>query len=110
MEKKETLVSALCLPYCAYYKQGKNEKERCRGAVIVERLMLAGGKLPPPEVAKNVPDCSVTEGLVRTLCSDCDFREKDCDFAKDRHARPCGGFVLLSQLLVSRTISAEDIA
>lgn len=109
MEKNETLVSMLCLPYCAYYKPGKNEKVRCRGALIVERLMLLGRTLPPPEKGHNVPDQSVTECLVRLLCGVCDFRENDCDFAQNRHARPCGGFVLLSRLLGSLTISAEEI-
>jgi hypothetical protein len=47
--------------------------------------------------------------LVNVLCLACDFHEQDCDFMQDRAARPCGGFVLLEQLLGSGVITIEDI-
>lgn len=108
MSKNKTLVQALCLPYCIYYKPGKNEEYLCRGAVVVERLLHAGTPVAVVMSANKrgtVPD----ESLVRRLCSACDFREHDCDFMQDRAATPCGGFLLLEQLLGSGEITPEDI-
>jgi hypothetical protein len=109
MMKKEALVQTLCLPFCAYYKPGRNEELLCRGALIVERLMQSGRDVIIGEAELINPDEAVPELLARVVCGACDFREHDCDFAQDRQARPCGGYILLSRLLVSKTISIEDI-
>ncbi len=107
--KNEALVQLLCLPFCAYYKPGRNEELLCRGALIVERLMLSG-KDVYSGVTKLVGSDEVTSDVVvRTVCESCDFRDHDCDFAQDRKARPCGGYVLLSRLLRAKMISIEDI-
>jgi hypothetical protein len=108
MIKNEQLIQALCLPYCIYYKPGKNEESVCRGAVVVEQLVSAGKQITvvrPAEQRTTVPD----ESLVIRLCSACDFREHDCDFMQDRATTPCGGFILLEQLLGSGVLSLEDI-
>jgi hypothetical protein len=47
--------------------------------------------------------------MARSLCSACEFREHDCDFAQDRMARPCGGYVFLIGLLESGEITIDDI-
>jgi hypothetical protein len=109
MAKNKALIQMLCLPFCIYYKPGKNEGLLCRGAVIVERLMRSGRNLLAGQKNLRVPDHNTIELAVRLLCSACDFRENDCNFAQDRHAHPCGGFVFLSRLLDTKTILAEDI-
>ncbi len=107
--KNEALVQALCLPFCTYYKPGRNEELHCRGALVVERLMLSGkdvfsGGTKIAGSAEVAPDVGV-----QVVCESCDFRDHDCDFAQDRKARPCGGYVLLSRLLGAKIISIEDI-
>jgi hypothetical protein len=109
MNKKEQLVQSLCLPFCCYYKPGKNEESRCSGAAVVERLLRAGTQLPFDEKTLKKPDRSTTELMVRRLCRVCEFREHDCDFAEDGSLSPCGGFVYLSKLLASGAITVEDV-
>jgi hypothetical protein len=102
------LEKTLCSKYCAYYKPGKNDALACRGYVVVERLLHEG---------KNVSlDCRVREFdpvavalIISTMCPACDFYAQDCDFMQDRAAQPCGGFVLLAQILGSGVITIEDI-
>ena len=109
MNKKEHLIQRLCLPFCCYYKPGKNEELLCRGAAVVERLLLAGKRLPADEKSLKAPDRSATELMLRRLCRACEFREHDCDFVEDGKSSPCGGFVFLSKLLASGAITAEDL-
>lgn len=109
MVKNKALIQMLCLPFCIYYKPGKNEEFLCRGAVIAERLMRSGRNLLAGQKNLCVPDHDTIELAVRLLCSACGFRENDCDFAQDRQAHPCGGFVFLSRLLDTKTILAGDI-
>ncbi|MGE5173692.1 MAG: hypothetical protein ACM3MD_07680 [Betaproteobacteria bacterium] len=109
MKKDESLIQALCLPYCRYYKQGKNEELLCMGAVVVKRLMQSGRQLSGEKKHRHGADRATIELMVTHLCSECDFRKNDCDFARDREADPCGGFELLTALLSSRVITIEDI-
>ncbi len=109
MHKNEALVRTLCLPFCVYYKPGKNEELLCGGAVVVERLIQSGRRLPLAEKLQTAPDGQAGELMVRHLCGVCDFREHDCDFMQDRTASPCGGYIYLTQLLASDVIVIEDI-
>jgi hypothetical protein len=109
MNKKEHLIQRLCLPFCCYYKPGKNEKLLCRGAAVVERLILAGKRLPADVNSLKTSDRYTTELMLLHLCRVCEFREHDCDFAEDGKSSPCGGFVFLSKLLASGAITADDL-
>ncbi len=109
MHKNEALVQTLCLPYCHYYKQDKNEDLLCRGALVVERLILSGRSLLSLENDRQNADPVMKELMQRHLCIACGFRENDCDFARDQTAQPCGGFILLAGLLRSGLITIEDI-
>ncbi len=107
--KNEALVQLLCIPFCAYYKPGRNEELLCRGALIVERLMLSGKDVFSGGTKLTGSDEAASDVVVQALCESCDFYDHDCDFAQDRKARPCGGYVLLSRLLGAKMISIEDI-
>ena len=109
MRKNEALVQTLCLPYCHYFKQNKNEDLLCRGALVVERLILSGRNLIFAKKDWQNADPAVKDLILHRLCIACDFRENDCDFARDRRAQPCGGFTLLAGLLRSGIITIEDI-
>lgn len=109
MKKNATLVQTLCLPYCHYYKQGRNEELLCRGAVVIRRLIESGRNLSIEEKLPQDVNLEAQEQIIRTVCGTCEFREHDCDFAQDRKARPCGGFVLLSGLLKTGAITTKDL-
>lgn len=109
MKKNQSLQNTLCLRFCAYYKPGKNEKLSCRGFEVVERLMQMG-KFPPIDYAGSDFDRIKAESLVKAMCKACDFQKDGCDFMMDRSAPPCGGFVLLAQLIETGVIVIEDIS
>jgi hypothetical protein len=101
------LMQTVCLRFCSYYKPGRNEELACQGYLVLERLALHGA---PLSGAKAEPrDRTGEELLVRTLCLSCPFREHDCDFMENRILPPCGGFLLLAQLLAAKEISIEDV-
>ena len=106
--KNPPLVKTLCEQYCAFYKPGKNEELACKGFAVMERLMLAHEGFACQRYEQG-PDKSVLDMVVQKMCMKCDFHAQDCDFIQDRTARPCGGFVLISQLLGSGEISLEEI-
>jgi len=98
----------LCLKFCTYYKPGKNEELACKGFTVVEQLMHGGRQIVFERYGLEF-DRTVQELLKQNMCLACAFHEQDCDFMLDRTARPCGGFVLISQLLGSGVIAIEEI-
>ncbi len=111
MHKKEALIRTLCRPYCRYYKQDKNEDLRCRGAVVIERLILSGRITLPRAKKKDRPHAnpSIRELVIHHVCEVCAFHENDCDFAQDRTSQPCGGFILVLELVRQGVITIEDL-
>ncbi|HTP05989.1 MAG TPA: hypothetical protein VMM54_12640 [Nitrospirota bacterium] len=108
MDETSPLVKTLCLKYCSYYKPSKNEELACRGFRVVERFMQSGRTIVMENPGVSV-DKQVMDQLVQSLCSVCTFHEYDCDYFQDRVSHPCGGFVLLSQLLGSGKITIAEI-
>ena len=108
MDERSPLEQTLCLKFCAYYKPDKDEELACRGFVIVEQLLKRDPALIVDRYGQD-PDRGHEEALVQGLCMACAFHEQDCDFMQDRQARPCGGYILLSQLLGSGRITIKDI-
>jgi hypothetical protein len=108
MEGTSPLVKTLCLKHCAYYKPGKNEELACRGFQVVERLMRSGRAILMENLRVSA-DKQVMDQLIQSLCGVCTFHQYDCDFFQDRVSQPCGGFVLLSQLLGSGKITIAEI-
>jgi len=108
MKKNAPVVKTLCLKYCSYFKPNKNEKLVCRGYHVVERLMRANRTVTLEKTGDSA-DPKVMDQLLQTLCGVCLFHEHDCDFFQDLVSQPCGGFVLLSQLLGSGRITIDEI-
>jgi len=108
MKKNFPLNKTLCLNFCTYYKPGKNEELACRGYEVVERLMQRGKALAF-EGSGTEFDRARAESLVQRMCANCDFRKDGCDFMMDRQAPPCGGFVLLAQLIEAGIITIDDL-
>jgi len=108
MCKEFSLKQMICLPLCAYYKPDKNEELTCKGYQVVKQLQQQGRTLAG-EAPGAAADHATREMLVQKMCMTCDFHEQDCDFMIDRAAKPCGGFILLVQLLAAQHISLADI-
>ena len=106
--EKSDLRQTVCLQLCSYYKPGRNEELACQGYLVLERLALQGVPLRCTKV-EQPRDRAREEILVRTLCMACPFHEKDCDFMENSALPPCGGFLLLAQLLAAKDISIEDV-
>jgi hypothetical protein len=99
----------LCEMFCSYYKPSKNSELSCRGMSVVGRL-IEGGKNVTFEKSDKVYTESIKKFLLKHICAGCPFYEKDCDFIQYQGtSQPCGGFILLGQLLESGSITLEDI-
>ena len=108
MGPKPDLAQTVCLRLCSYYKPGKNEELACRGYLVLERLALRGVPIAR-KTAEQYRDRTEEELLVNTLCMACPFHEQDCDFMENSALPPCGGFLVLEQLLAKKDISIEDV-
>ena len=108
MNKKRPLAQALCFTFCSYYKPGRKEDLACKGYTIVERLIQNNRTIIWEKFA-NEFDPGTADMLVPKICMTCDFHENDCDYMQNRSALPCGGFILLAQLLMSKEITIEDV-
>ncbi|HUJ19703.1 MAG TPA: hypothetical protein VL197_17075 [Nitrospirota bacterium] len=108
MRKDQGIGKTLCLNFCAYYKPGRNEELACRGYRVIERLTKQGRRIPL-ERKEQERDAMTDDAVIRRLCVACDFRKDGCDFAMDRKAQPCGGFLLLGQLLRAGIITPDDM-
>lgn len=98
----------LCLKFCSYFKPGKNEELACRGFLVVEQLSRSGKAGVFDNLNLEI-DLSTADTIIQKICTNCDFFEQDCDFMQDRAAPPCGGMVVLTQLLKTSRVSLEDI-
>jgi hypothetical protein len=115
MPKKE-LQYYLCLRFCPFYKPDSKEALLCRGAWLVERL-IQEKRLDPVDfqgLERGVPIFPGSERDLETLvCKNCSFQEDDCDFQSippPANASPCGGLLLLKQLLDTRKIALGDLS
>ena len=70
---------------------------------------MQSGKESAHTAFKKEHDHSTVETVIQKICVECDFRDHDCDFMLDRSAPPCGGMVVLTQLLRSKRISLNDL-
>lgn len=79
------------------------------GFLVIERLMQRGMNILF-EKPSQWSDPGNQEELMVTLCPVCPFYENDCDFAQRQEgALPCGGFLLLGELIKRRIISIDII-
>ncbi|OGW35596.1 MAG: hypothetical protein A2X58_10305 [Nitrospirae bacterium GWC2_56_14] len=108
MGPKPDLTQAVCLRLCSYYKPGRDEELACQGYLVLERLAQQG-ILIDNKNTDHLRDRAGEEPLVQALCMACPFHEQDCDFMENSALPPCGGFLLLMQLLGKKKISIDDV-
>jgi hypothetical protein len=107
--KEIDLKNLLCLNFCAYYKPAKSDELACLSYLVVEHLLKKGKKIIF-EKSERILVPETKDKLIKRMCISCPFYEKDCDFIlHNGDSPPCGGFILLGQLLESDTISIDDI-
>ena len=108
MSKTDILKHAVCLQFCSYYKPGGNEELSCGGYERIDRFLQECRQVI---VAPSGSRCTAAQadGIVVAVCSPCSFRVDGCDFILDRKAPPCGGFLLLSQLIADGTLQIEEL-
>jgi hypothetical protein len=108
-ELKAYVKKNLCPNFCAYYKTSGKEDLACLGFMLLERLIQRGHNItfnPPIEQLR----AATGEKLVQHMCTKCPFFRDDCDFVQQKKgALPCGGFLLLGDLLEKSIISIDDI-
>ena len=103
------LEERLCKRFCFYYKPTKDETLACRGFLEVRRLAGKGGQFffgdRRPSVSRET-----AKALKKKMCTECQFFKEDCDFILEGDkAYPCGGFLLLGQLVDDGAISIDDV-
>lgn len=106
---RKNLRKRLCLKFCPYYKPDRNQELACMGYNVVENLFKKGHKIIFRKKGK-ITCIKTKEKLKQEMCLYCPFYESDCDFVQQTDvSSPCGGFLLLVQLLESKLISFDDI-
>lgn len=103
------LTIKVCEGFCPYYKPDKDEGLACRGFLVIQRLLERNKEILFSDPGKGLTE-DIKDMLVRNMCTDCSFYEDDCDFADHKDgALPCGGFILLGNLLTEGIIRSLDI-
>ena len=99
------------MPYCAYYKPGRNEELACQGFVVVQQLIDGGTSIALEGPAQPVTHPGdMADALRDRMCPGCPFYEGDCDFILTGGSAPsCGGFTLLLHLLGAGSITIENV-
>ena len=106
---KNDFMDYVCRPYCMFFKKGQKEAMTCRGAEVVEKLVLLK-QIDPAGLPRFEKDLRLWQNYKKIfgkyICATCPFRSKDCDFMSevpqagaDAEIEPCGGFILLALLI-----------
>lgn len=111
MKFRHTPDRTICASYCRYYKPYKNEEPKCAGYDAVMRLaqFIRDGIPSSLRNARGHEQRIISEVISR-VCNNCPFCADDCDFMDSSGMlEPCGGFLVLAELLASKKIRPEDI-
>jgi hypothetical protein len=99
----------LCQRFCPHFKPSKKDELACLGFLVIKRLLERGVKIPIEQPAMQTPP-GIKEELMITLCPACPFFQEDCDFVqRQENALPCGGFLLLKDLIHKKIIPIDII-
>jgi hypothetical protein len=95
--KEETYTELICKPYCKFYRPGK-EALKCGSYEFLQKA-LSPGELRLLRVRGRRPHLGFDRQLKALACARCAFLRGGCDFRAGLKGPPCGGYVLLEQLL-----------
>lgn len=105
---------AICASYCKYYKPDKTDDDRCAGYDMVMIVMRARQirceAIPTRLRGLGEIGHIVIDTIRENVCGRCPYSADDCDFmASAGLLEPCGGFLLLADMLSSEKIKPEEI-
>jgi hypothetical protein len=93
----------ICRPYCSFYKEGKEEME-CGGyqylrnqLTLAELQHLVKQSNRYESISRRIPPKN--EYLFNLVCKQCDFLIDGCDYSENGSGPPCGGYLLIEQLV-----------
>jgi hypothetical protein len=109
----------VCRPYCTFFKEGQKEEIACRGAEVLEKMVMQQlidpATLPHFEKAGQLWKI-YKKIFAKYICAACPFRAQDCDFmsealeaADGQSIEPCGGFILLALLVENDFIDMSSL-
>jgi len=115
--KNREIVKILCLPYCSFYKEGKEEM-LCFCAELLMMILesdkremvidvLSSNKGPTEKVYYQ------DRQSLEHLCSKCGFYITGCDFTDPDfkgYSPPCGGYIAIMKLLRAHAVSWDKIS
>jgi hypothetical protein len=101
--KEKIYIDIICKGFCSFFREGKEEIQ-CGGyQLLTDTLTLSELEHLTSFINRNEglkkqvpPD---DETLFELVCRKCDFRIDGCDYRQDRSGPPCGGFILIRELV-----------
>jgi len=98
--KEERFERLVCLPYCRFYKGGK-EDMACAGLVFFQSMFRYEDLNKLLQTLEPLEWDASEDGILgEVLCKACDFAEDGCGFREgEEDSPPCGGYVLLELML-----------
>lgn len=113
--KNEELVKKICIPFCSFYKEAKEEM-LCRGADIFRRIFdNSRGKyfLSLFDSKESCPLVFYQRGeLFDKVCRKCEFYITGCDFTDPDfkgYSPPCGGYIAIVVLIKEGRITLQEL-
>jgi hypothetical protein len=101
--KDNRYTGTICRDFCIYYKKDKEELT-CGGyaflasTLTIRELNDLSSAIPHKDALKlSVPEDN--NFLSEYVCSKCDFLIDGCDYRDNGSAPPCGGYILISELI-----------
>lgn len=101
--KEDACVNIICRSFCSFYKEGKEEIQ-CGGYQFLKKqLTLSELKLlaeqidKTTDISRQIPP--ENDELSALVCRQCDFLIDGCDYSENRSGPPCGGYIMISQLI-----------
>lgn len=101
--KDSTYTNIVCRSFCSYYKAGR-EKIECGGYqflkdhfTLAELQQLIDLMDRPEGIRNHIPPDN--EDLFALVCDRCDFLIDGCDYRDNRSGPPCGGYILIYELI-----------
>lgn len=96
--KNREYSKVICKSFCNFYKPGK-EEIKCGSFSFLKRNLSYGELLSTARISSINPELSM-DGTIKSLaCLRCDFLQDGCDFRMGLSSPPCGGYVIIENLL-----------
>lgn len=96
--KTGAFTELICKGFCSFYKEGKEELT-CETYNFLARNLTVGELRMAVQGMDKTPDLSFDDNIRRVICCRCDFLKEGCDFRGGRRSPPCGGYVIIENLL-----------